>query len=183
MRTRTPDPDPVDTIEGFAELVAALDDPFAEEAEVLRAAGLDEESWEAIVKRWMDQAALANPTDDLAARFAKIYAEARQRQATGSAAEPAPDTEPTDTGFLSAEAQPWRAEAAMVGRDIALEPLPRAASVHPPTPVDTVECPVWRPRPALPFHSAATPSHAAADATLEPGAHLPLPALPFGPAH
>lgn len=179
----TPVPDPVDTVERFAELSALQDDPFAEQDEVLRAAGLDDETWEAIEKRWMDRLSSGgSDVEELTGRFGKTYSETRQRLAIGVAAGPVPDTQPTGAGFLSTEAQPWRAEAAEVGRDVAPEAPPRVAHTVRSV-ADTLDCPTCLPVPLLPFHSAATPSHAAPDATLEPGAHLPLPALPFGPAH
>jgi hypothetical protein len=60
-------PDPVDTVERFAELSALLDDPFAKEEEVLRAAGLDRDAWERIEARWLEalriQRGFRAPTD------------------------------------------------------------------------------------------------------------------------
>jgi hypothetical protein len=120
-------PDPVDTIERFAELSALLDDPFAEEDEVLRAAGLDAEAWEAIQARWVGELrGGSGDVEDLARRFGKMYRETTAR-ITGRAAagEPMPDTLPT--------------------------------GAPPPDP------------------------EAAPEATLELGAVLPLPALPFAP--
>jgi hypothetical protein len=46
-------PDPVDTIERFAELSALLDDPHARRAALLSGVGLDERAWREIEERWM----------------------------------------------------------------------------------------------------------------------------------
>jgi hypothetical protein len=185
----TPGPDPVDTIERFAELSAMQDDPFAEGEAVLRVVGLDEEAWEEIEKAWLARLAAGTPdAEALALRFGETYARTLERLAAAAGAEPASDTRPSGPRFLSAEAQPWRAEARHVGRDVAADapPLasPEPAAAAPSLPharalIDTQKSPAWQPAPALPFRAPAGPDHDAEGATLELHALLPPPALPF----
>jgi hypothetical protein len=165
-------PDPVDTIERFAELSALLDDPFAEEEEILRASGLDTQAWEATEARWLGQLrAGGSDIEDLARRFGKTYRETTARlAATTPTREPIPETLPTGVGFLSAEAQPWRADAALIGREVVAEAPPLNAA-------DTLEEAISFPVPPLPFFTHR--AEPAPDATLELGAVLPMPALPF----
>ena len=178
-------PDPVDTVERFAELSATLDDPFAEEHEVLHAAGLDSQRWASIEARWLLQlqSNASDGTPDLAARFGQTYKATRERLAgANKAALGVPDTLPDGAGFLASEAQPWRAEAALVGREAAGESPPLVGAprdAEPPSVADTLETGAPLPIPALPFQALEVPRSDGPDATLELGACLPVAALPF----
>jgi hypothetical protein len=184
-----PAPDPVDTIERFAELSAQQDDPFADADAVLRAVGLDEDAWEIIERRWMERLASGGPgVEGLSERFGEVYAATRQRLSVGTLAGPVPDTLPTGAAFLSSEAQPWRAEAAEVGRHLAVEvpPLMATGGTTPPATVlprvpasscaETLESPTGLPIPALPFRGQV---RSVGGATLEVSALLPATELPF----
>jgi hypothetical protein len=176
-------PDPVDTIERFAEISALLDDPFAEEDEVLRALGLDADGWDEIEARWLLRLR-AEDAAPLGKRFGKAYRETVERlKGVAPSTEEIADTEPEGPGFLTPDAQPWRAEAAAVGRAAvgAAPPLlaapepasPRTVRAAPPV-VDvaatfTGAAPTG---PALPFQ---TPSNVPPDATMPLGAVLPRP--------
>jgi hypothetical protein len=107
-----PVPDRVDTIERCAELSALLEDPFADRAAVLRAAGLDEAAWSAAQERWVEK--LAAPEGEaLIARYGEVYETTLRRLSSGGApVAPIPDTDREGPAFLSKEAQPWRDEAA-----------------------------------------------------------------------
>jgi aryl carrier-like protein len=176
----TPVPDPVDTIERFAELSARMEDPFADEEKVLREAGLDSMQWDAAQARWTKRiSSSAADAEDLSRRFGAAYVAAKERLA-GRTGEGVPPTVPDVPGFLSAEAQPWRAEAAAVGFGAAGE-APPFAPPPPPQPAgssvaDTLESGAPLPVPALPFRA---PPGASPGDTLELGAVLPLPAMPF----
>ncbi|APR86121.1 hypothetical protein A7982_12294 [Minicystis rosea] len=184
-------PDPVDTIERFAELSALLDDPFADEHEILHAFGLDAEAWDAIEARWIARMRAGDgDAESLARLFGKSYRETTQRVKHGDASKvDVDDTLPTGAAFLSTEAQPWRDEAATVGRDLTAtppplldaQPIPPAPPTRPtgapppPAVADTLETSHPLPVPPLPFHApSATPNE-----TLELGAILPRPTLPF----
>ena len=177
-------PDPVDTVERFAELSAALDDPFAEEAEVLGAAGLDSARWATIEESWLLRMhSSGSEAPDLVARFGQTYKATRETLSGASkAALGVPDTLPDGAGFLSSQAQPWRAEAALVGRDVAGESPPLVGAprdAEPPSVADTLETGAPLPIPALPFQAPEPPRSAGPEATLELGACLPVAALPF----
>jgi hypothetical protein len=192
-------PDPVDTIERFAEISALLDDTFAERDEVLRAFGLDAEIWARIEARWLLRFQEAEGTE-LGKRFGKAYRETVQRLAgTAPTTEEAADTEPEGPGFLNTTAQPWRAEAAVVGQSASGAPppllaapeatlhlgaaLPLALPAVPPDVGDTLDSAGPLPLPVLPFHPPQPPQaeDEGPDATLPLGAQLPRPALPFTP--
>jgi hypothetical protein len=82
----TPTPDPVDTIERFAEISALPDDAFTEEADVLRAVGLDVASWEAIEAGWMAQLRSGTlDVEEVVERFGKVYRATRSSLSNGSA--------------------------------------------------------------------------------------------------
>lgn len=187
-------PDPVDTIERFAEISALLDDTFADEDEVLRASGLDAETWDRIEARWLTRLKEVEGIE-LGKRFGKAYRETVQRIAgRAPSTEEAADTEPD--GFLNSTAQPWRAEAAEVGRGAVGAPppllaapeatlhlgavLPRAPAAPSPDVGETLDSAGPLPLPVLPFQPPQ-PEDEGPDATLPLGAHLPKPALPFTP--
>jgi hypothetical protein len=179
----SPLPDPVDTIERFAELSALLDDPYAEEDETLRARGLDRAGWAAIEARWLRAIRGGEVDQEALLRYSKTYG-ATRAQLDGAAPSTVPDTEPDGRGFLSPDAQPWRAEAAAVGRELAEAP-PRLIPPAPPTlptgctAVDeTLDSPVVLPLPALPFERRAESSPAG---TLDLPVSATRPALPFTP--
>ena len=182
-------PDPVDTIERFAALSARLEDPFADEAGVLSAAGLDEAAWDAVQERWARRISTTSPDEAraLSARFGEAFAEEKRRlEAADRPPSTIPDTWPDGAGFLSAEAQPWRAEAASVGREPSAAPamVITAPDREPVSPrrlgvAETLESPGPLPLPVLPFAPAPAPRADSPDATLELGAVLPIAALPF----
>jgi hypothetical protein len=151
-------PDPVDTVERCAELSALLDDPFADRAAVLRAAGLDEESWGAVQERWV--ARLAAPKGAaLVARYGEVYEATLRRLSSGGAPGGAPpDTDPEGPAFLSPEPRPWREEAARVGLDATGDPPSLTTHASDAAPVacaagadETLPVPFQPPTPALPF--------------------------------
>jgi hypothetical protein len=146
------------SVERFAELVAALCAPFAVREAVLRETGLDEEAWRRLEEQWTDR---LKADDALVDRYVARYQAVTQAPSPGTEAEPPAAEGP---GFLNAEATPWRAEAASVGRDIA----PEAPALLP------------APSPEVPFAVAMPAASLRLDGTLEPedGAALRA-ALPF----
>lgn len=177
-------------IDVFAELLAHLDDPFADRAAVLAAANLDEKSYQKLRDRWTS--ALSTPSErtaELAQHFGDAYARAQQairdarHDIVHGGAAPAPDPR-----FLNADVQPWREQAAGV-------PLlaPSAASVIAQPSASHLRSPIYLgdlrtfstpanssiPSPWVPagmkqfddVHSTQTASDAPAS-----------PVLPFGPS-
>jgi hypothetical protein len=68
------------TIESFAALCALLDGSAVGRANVLANAGLDEAGWQALHARWLSRLAAGDAADaELALRFGRTYARARQR--------------------------------------------------------------------------------------------------------
>jgi hypothetical protein len=93
-------------IEPFAALLAELEHPFADRAQVLRAAGLDEEALETLKRHWLSTlgAAPAGP-NPLLQRFGNAYE--RSRTAIGAARRnPAPDRPAPEPRSSAAAAQP-----------------------------------------------------------------------------
>jgi hypothetical protein len=163
-------PDPVDTVDRCAELSALLDDPFADRAAVLHAAGLDEAAWTRVQERWAERLASAGG-DALVARYGEVYETTLRRLAGGRApAGPTPDTDRVGPRFLSAEAQPWRAEAAAVQVSGTGEaPTLRSPSSPPP------------PRPPGPPVAEPPLAESSLAATVPLGEHVPVPTHPFAP--
>ncbi len=126
--------DPPYGIEPFAVLSAQL---ASARAAVLRDHGLDELRWKAIEAGWAERAR-GEDGEALAERFRAVFSHTLHDLAACPLTEP--DAAPR---FLSAEAQPWRAEAAKV------PPAPRPGA-HPLA--ATIESPMGLPvPPALPF--------------------------------
>jgi hypothetical protein len=159
-------PDPVDTIERFAELSAILDDPHALRVALLSGVGLDERAWRAIEERWMRR--IREPGGAaLAERLGNVYAETRKNLSESVV----PPTEPA--GPPSPPSSIWRSGA---------HPL-----------AGTMDVGAHSLRPALPFQPAPeggvvlapTPPRRAVNPlaqTLESPQGLPVgPALPFRP--
>jgi hypothetical protein len=107
MEPRASYPNPV---QRFAEIMAALADPFAERALVLSAAGHDAASWARFEKEWTDHLE-QDTTGELGAMFGQAFAQATRAKL---AANDSAQTSPCAMHFLSAEPQPWRNEAAAV---------------------------------------------------------------------
>ena len=146
---------PAESIESFARLCARLGDVFAPRAALLTEVGLDEAGFRRIERAWMSR--LDEP---LAQRFAAAFAAPGQ---SATAAEPAP--------------QAWREAARSVpllcagdtaplpdaGRPEVLadrDPMPFADTA--PIDVDqTLELPIGRPAPSLPFRPAPAAGHEA----------------------
>jgi len=119
-------------VEAFAVLLAELDAPFGDRANVLARYGLDEETHEALVTAWRDRLCRSVGEDQpLGKRFAAAYAHATSTlrpRGGGASVMAGSGLEPR---FLSASAQPWRPEAAGVllsaepqQRDLAPAPRP-----------------------------------------------------------
>jgi hypothetical protein len=169
--------EPPHGIEPFAVLSALLADPFADVDAVLRAHTLDRAAWQAIEARWAERFLGADGAA-LADRFGAVFALTLKNPAEPGC----PDTErEDDPRFLSAP-QPWREEAARVGRDTPSTPstLPSAQRVgeHPlaaTAPIDPRSV-----RPALPFTSEPQRPPDSLSGTLESATVLPtVPVLPF----
>jgi hypothetical protein len=190
-----PEHEIVENIERFAELCAWLDDPFTDRSAVLRALGLDAARWRRIEDQWM--ARLINPAAEaLVLKFGDVYASTRTSLMCAPADTPAPAA--PDPRFLSAEAQPWREEAAQVGKVVEDAPptvrsTPPPAAAPPRAPgapphAGTLDVDMRRLRPALPFvagaSSALPPSVPAPPSprtgTLDAPKRLGPPPVPFG---
>jgi hypothetical protein len=143
----TPVPDPVDTIERFAELSALLEDPFADEEKVLRSAGLDSGAWDAIQRRWMARISSSAEAAALSGRFGAVYVATKERLARGAASEGVPPTEPALPGFLSAVVPDAGGEPPPVPHAPVFAPATRTTS----TLADTLESAQAIPLPPLPF--------------------------------
>lgn len=151
-------------IEPFAELMARLDEPFADRAGVLQVAGLDDGDFQRMADRWSKE--LRNEGGAaLAQRYGDAY-EASARELTnarrGERAAP-------DLRFLNADVQSFRDEAAAVPLQALAENTPAApppAPIHAPplaiTPMVAVAPPI-----------AAPPMFAAAPA-IAPPSMLPV---------
>jgi hypothetical protein len=101
-------------IESFAELTAQLDHPFADRVAVLRSAGLDEAAYRCHCDRWTADLAAA-PSPALARRFGETYVRAVHALAAAPREDAAAMPDPR---FLNADVQPFREEAAVVGREM-----------------------------------------------------------------
>lgn len=97
---------PQESVESFAELVARLDDPFADRDQVMARADLDERGLQALYARWGTR---LQDDGEAVQRFARTYARAR-----GAQSAPAALAADHDPRFLSQVAQPWRDDAAAV---------------------------------------------------------------------
>jgi hypothetical protein len=140
-------PDPVDTIERFAELSALLDDPHARRAALLSGVGLDERAWRGTEERWM--ARLREPGGQaLADKLGEVYAETRRNlsDSLGPPTEPAPLSPPAAT--LRSPLPPAPPEGGVVP-----PPSPPRSARRAPNPLaDTLDSPEGVPlRPAVPF--------------------------------
>jgi hypothetical protein len=198
----------VATIERFAQLCAALDEGFTRPAAVFSGAGLDATTWHEARSRWGAELA-AGTAPDLAVRFGRAYACARQglvaNKADGTIAETAPRHAPIDVDvtaevpiFRAGTAVPFAAARAVpdAAGSRPIDHRPSAPIVPPCAGTDptetTLDAPIFRPRPALPF--AAAPELPAPDQQARPalpgivdptGATVAVPppggALPFSP--
>ena len=163
-------PDPVDTIERFAELSAILDDPHALRAAFSPVFGLDERAWRAVEQRWMRR--IREPGGAaLAETLGKVYAETR-KNLSESVAPPTELAAPPPPPSAALRSPPPAAPRPLGGTmDVS------AHSLHPPLP--------FRPAPeggvALPPASPRRVGNPLAQ-TLESPQGLPVgPALPFRP--
>lgn len=69
----------LDTVEGFAALSASLDEPFADRARLLAAAGLDETDFSELAEHWLARLGAGTPeSDGLVERYAAAYAKRRR---------------------------------------------------------------------------------------------------------
>lgn len=110
MEPRASYPNPV---QRFAEIMAALADPFAERASVLSAKGHDAASWAHVEQEWTRRIE-QDPTGELGAAFGQAFTQANRAKTAENVIAPAT---PRSAQFLSAEPQPWRKEAAAVQLD------------------------------------------------------------------
>jgi hypothetical protein len=142
-------------IEPFAELMARLDEPFADRAGILQAAGLDDGGFQRMADRWSKE--LRNEgAEVLAQRYGDAYeASARELANARRGERVAPDLR-----FLNADVQSFRDEAAAVPLQAFAESAPAApppAPVHAPrlaiTPMTAVAPPIAAP----PMFGAAPP--------------------------
>jgi hypothetical protein len=182
----------VDSLALFAALSAQLSDPFADRGAVLGAVGLDAARFRQLEEHWMRRFA-EEGGERMADSFAVSFAEKRRELATpvGGATEAdiAPCCGPC---FLSAQPQPWRAEAARVGLDTPAEPFQARPSPPPPAVPSALGGALARvaaspPPSAVPSALGGALALAAASlqaprpftGTLDPHEGPPLPVLPF----
>jgi hypothetical protein len=142
---------PDQPVQRFAEIMAALSDPFANRAAVLSTTGHDAASWASVEHAWT-----ARLAQDTTGELTRAYAEAFSRAA---ARNDGVQRSPVDPRFLGA-AQPFRAEAAAVQLSASSAAPPRLDSrdheVWPreTTPANrTAEIPCLRRAPVLPFQA------------------------------
>ncbi|MFS8066321.1 MAG: hypothetical protein ACMG6S_08105, partial [Byssovorax sp.] len=164
---------PGQSIEAFGELMARLDDPFSDRAEVLRRAALDERALQRLEERFAKE--LAAESEEPATRFGDAY-EATVR---ALAAIRAGDKAAPDLRFLNADAQPFREEAAAVLREpvVAAAPVEPRAEASTPAPVPAVRSidVSWVPEGMRGFTDLRSTQ-------LAPNTDAPKgPALPFNP--
>jgi hypothetical protein len=162
MDSRASYPNPV---QRFAEMMAALADPFAERASVLSAAGHDAASWARVEQEWTRRIE-QDSTGDLGAAFANAFAQANCPKI---AANDGAQTSSCAARFSSAAAQPWRQQAAAVQLDASGEAPPlRSATASEavddtwPSERDldrTAELRIPRAAPVLPFSTARPGEH------------------------
>ena len=187
MTLRPPSSAPIDTVEGFARLVVLLDDPFADRAALLEAAGLDEAGWRDAMRRWTG---LIESSDDaLVDRFVAAYRLARH-EIEGAGASVSPTL--AGPAFLSCDAQPWREQAAAVplageGTPPPFASAPDAPDTEPdpfsavPPALRTAEVPAFLVSAVLPFTPARGPGRDPSEETLESPAYVPAESrvMPF----
>lgn len=129
---------PSQSIEAFGELMARLDDPFADRAEVLRTIALDEIAFQRLEERFARD--LAAESEEPARRFGDAY----EATVCALAAARGGDKAAPDLRFLNEDAQSFREEAAAVLREPVATAIvaPRAeapmAVVTPRLPLDSV---------------------------------------------
>jgi hypothetical protein len=189
-------------VESFAELMAHLDDPFAERAAVLAESLLDEDRCKNLIDSWRVRFE-RDGAEDLAGRFAAAYQarrsaihEKRRRSASGEA-----EGDARDVRFLNHDAQSFREEAAQVARQPFVDggspgkpgsaPIPpidekARLPVSPPSPaaVPPTNTPSpWAPAPAPepPPPMIARPAQRLAG-TADISAFVPRTSLPFSPS-
>lgn len=147
-------------VQRFAEIMAALADPFAERASVLSATGHDAASWDRVEQEWTRRIE-QDTSGALGAAFGQAFARANCAKI---AANDGAQTYPDGAHFLSAEEQPWRKEAAAVRLDAAGEAPPLLSPLESDPGEDTwpserdldrtAELRVDRSAPVLPFATA-----------------------------
>ncbi len=166
---------PGQSIEAFGELMARLDDPFSDRAEVLRKANLDEGALQRLEEHFAKE--LAAESEEPARRFGDAYeATVRVLVAIRGGDKAAPDLR-----FLNADAQPFREEAAAVLREsVATATVEPRAEAPAPVPAVRSGDVAWIPEgmrgftdlrgtqmapstdasrgPALPFNPKAAPT-------------------------
>lgn len=161
---------PGQSIEAFGELMARLDDPFSDRAEVLRGAALDEGALQRLEERFAKE--LAAESEEPARRFGDAYeATVRALAAIRGGNEAAPDLR-----FLNADAQPFREEAAAVLREpVAAAIVARRADEPVPVPAVRSVDVAWIPEGMRGFTDLR-------GTQLAPNTDAPRgPALPFNP--
>jgi hypothetical protein len=199
-------------VEAFAELSAALADPFADRSSTLAAAGLDEALWRSIEDGWLERFKVdAARQGDLAVRYGETYA-----VITGGAATPvATDATARQERLrvLGENARPWQEEAAAVTPGVSHRTFDAQPALPPSSAFvtevlgegenaaaeTTLAALNISGGPALPFGRSpsqelrvaeARPriaqeprrAHDDADRTMEPGHVVARPATPFGRA-
>ena len=129
-------------IESFAELMARLDEPFADRARVLHAAGLDDGDVQRMADRWSSEL-----QGDGAAALVSRYGEAYEAAVRDLASARRGERAAPDLRFLNADAQSFRDEAAAV-------PLQGAAEIKaappPPARIDVTPLAMAPPRVTAP---------------------------------
>lgn len=163
VRPTTTSVSPDHPVRRFAEIMAALADPFAERASVLSAAGYDAVTWGPVERGWIQRI-----EQDVSGHLGVEYGQAFERaRIAGATANHASRPAPYQAGFLSMEEQPWRHDAAAVKLDASGEAPPLLSAPGPDSsegswPIEgdldrTAELRVPRTGVVLPF-SAARPS-------------------------
>lgn len=202
---------PDQDVRRFAEIMAALADPFAQRAAILSAAGYDATTWVPIERGWIERIE-QDTNGQLGAEYGAAFGQANAAKSTAyHASRPAP----RDMRFLSMDEQPWRDDAAAVKLDASGEAPPLLSPPDPdpsedtwPTEGDldrTAELRVSRTGVVLPFCAARAsdesgirrapavrriheppirPASDVAESTLEmPALTEPRAALPFEAPH
>jgi hypothetical protein len=147
---------PDQPVRRFAEIMAALADPFVNRVTVLSAAGHDASSWDRIEREWTERIK-QDATGELGAAYGAAFSRASARQTQEKINQP-----PTERArFLNSAAQSWRHEAAGVQLDAHGEAPPLLGSLKPDPNEDT-----WPREPSF-------------DHTAELRVHPSGPALPF----
>jgi hypothetical protein len=171
---------PAVRVDLFADLMAQVDDPFGDHKLALAGADLDAEGYESLVASWRARFD-RDASGQLAGRFADAYAERRTRRAQQRRREASGEVPPADPRFLNAEALSFREEAARVGREPNVPPLPLHAVV--PLAIQAqafVPVPPTPPPMVPPPQVVRAPERLAGTTALS--AFVPRVALPFAPA-